>query len=84
VLDVAVLLQEVLDDGERIGVGLCQLEEGMGDSILQYFVAAVAHEHHQLCGEVDAVLERDVYCYLLFLQEMVDGLRIGLEVVDAS
>jgi len=56
----------------------------MGDSILQYFVAAVAHEHHQLCGEVDAVLERDVYCYLLFLQEMVDGLRIGLEVVDAG
>ena len=64
---VAVLLDEVLQDLCAVLVASGELEQGQRDSLLEDLVAAVAHEHDQLCGQVHAVLERDLHGHgLLF------------------
>lgn len=63
-------------------MALGELEQGQCDSFLEDLVAAVAHEHDQLCGEVHTVLKCDFHSNRLLFKEKVDGLGIGLEVVD--
>lgn len=79
---VTVLLDEVFQDLCAVFVAFGELKQGQRDSLLEDLVAAVAHEHNQLCGEVHTILERDFQSNRLLLKEVVDGLGIGLEVID--
>lgn len=81
-LIVSVLLDEVFEDLCAVFVTLSEFEKGEGDSLLEDFVATVAHKHDQLCCQVNAVLQSDFHSNRFLLKEVIDSLGIGFEVID--